>query len=523
MLKRIASIILGITIIVSLTTMTSAATTTLTVSTTLDRANALRDLGLFMGSDKGFDLDRAPTRGESIVMLLRMLGKEDEAKNSSYTNPFNDVPDWAACYIPYAYAKGYTSGTSKTTFGTNNIVTPEQFLTFMLRALGYSDKDGEFTLNTAIQKAETLKIVPVGKYKVGGTFYRSDCVDIIYSVLSATKKPDNVTIAKYLIDSKAIDVATAAKYGFATPAPKYQMVRVPLVNDTNIGLIIKGSDVRAAITGAKYVSMNWDDSIGLTDYEKAFDIDLYKDMVNPNKSSDLADYLMNNYQAINKYKQQTKTARIVVAAYDEKANMIAAAIDVAMDAEKNGYLDFALVSVNGEAVISKLDSEFEKAFGNPVEYKDAIAYIEKAAVNWTYISKKTGKVVSTSRAADIPDSKPCYRYVIDKAKYPELAEKTIYLGDDMLPTGKSAYEALKEFGYRWFKSSNFNGTFNTDGPIINFGTGGNKWTENAAEWNNPRYLSFADVNRKLIGCTSFVPSQLKVIDVGTVDQIAYVD
>jgi hypothetical protein len=41
------------------------------------------------------------------------------------------------------------------------------------------------------------------------------------------------------------------------------------------------------------------------------------------------------------------------------------------------------------------------------------------------------------------------------------------------------------------------------------------------KWNNGKYVLFADANKKLIGFTSFVPSQLEVIDVGIVDQMAY--
>lgn len=39
-------------------------------------ADALKDLGLFSGSDKGYELDRAPTRLEAGVMLVRLLGAE---------------------------------------------------------------------------------------------------------------------------------------------------------------------------------------------------------------------------------------------------------------------------------------------------------------------------------------------------------------------------------------------------------------------------------------------------------------
>ncbi|HHX24566.1 MAG TPA: hypothetical protein GX723_11285 [Thermoanaerobacterales bacterium] len=225
MSKKILSLILILALAFSIAGFANAKavttsveiTTTAEVDTTLDRANALKDLGLFKGTGSGFDLDRAPTRTEAIVMLLRMLGEEKKAEESSYTNPFTDVPSWATQYISYAYNKGYTNGTSVSTFGSDDLATPEQFFTFMLRALGYSDKDGDFDWSASVQKAESLSIVASGNYTDNETFNRGDCVDIIYSVLSANKKDDNITLAETLIAKESIDGTIAAKYGFGKP------------------------------------------------------------------------------------------------------------------------------------------------------------------------------------------------------------------------------------------------------------------------------------------------------------------
>ena len=42
-------------------------------------AQELKDVGLFQGTDTGFELDRAPTRTEAAVMLVRLLGAEEQA------------------------------------------------------------------------------------------------------------------------------------------------------------------------------------------------------------------------------------------------------------------------------------------------------------------------------------------------------------------------------------------------------------------------------------------------------------
>ena len=75
-------------------------------------ADALYQMGLFKGTDSGYALDRAPTRAEAAVMLVRMLGSEKEAESNTYTTPFTDVPQWADPYVGWLYEKGLTAGTS---------------------------------------------------------------------------------------------------------------------------------------------------------------------------------------------------------------------------------------------------------------------------------------------------------------------------------------------------------------------------------------------------------------------------
>jgi len=103
-------------------------------------AKALKNLGIILGDESGFALDRNPTRVEASVILLRLLGKESIASTTPYEHPFDDVPDWADSYIGYLYHFGLTKGISETQFG-NSTVTANQMMTFILRALGYSDSE----------------------------------------------------------------------------------------------------------------------------------------------------------------------------------------------------------------------------------------------------------------------------------------------------------------------------------------------------------------------------------------------
>ena len=73
-------------------------------------------MGLFQGTEDGFELDRAPTRGEAATMLVRLLGKEAEAKELTYEAPFTDLDDWQKPYVQYLYDNKLTNGATETTF-----------------------------------------------------------------------------------------------------------------------------------------------------------------------------------------------------------------------------------------------------------------------------------------------------------------------------------------------------------------------------------------------------------------------
>ena len=171
-------------------------------------AGELKSLGIFRGvSDTDFDLDRAPSRVEALVMLVRILGVENEVNTGVWRHPFTDVPSWANNYVGYAYSKGLTNGQSGTEFGTGN-ASAAMYLTFVLRALGYSDVNGmDFTWNNPYEFAKQAGIV---NEKVNlEEFLRADVVVVSHSALSAYLKGSDKTLAEKLIEA---GVFTSGKY-----------------------------------------------------------------------------------------------------------------------------------------------------------------------------------------------------------------------------------------------------------------------------------------------------------------------
>ncbi len=161
-------------------------------------AEQLKSLGLFKGvSDTDFALEREPSRVEALVMLIRLLGKESEATATSAEHPFTDVADWADKYVAYAYSEGLTNGISASQFGNSN-AQASTYLTFVLRALGYSDTNGEdFTWNDPFTLAKEVGILTDDVDTE--TFLRADVVLVSKNALAAKLKNSDTTLAQKLI------------------------------------------------------------------------------------------------------------------------------------------------------------------------------------------------------------------------------------------------------------------------------------------------------------------------------------
>lgn len=174
----------------------------------MDAAHRLLNLGLLQGvgthPDGGinFEIGRIPSRTEVLVMLIRLLGKENEAMSNDWRHPFTDVPGWADKFVGYAYQQGLTKGVSPTSFGTG-AASVQMYLTFVLRALGYSDgPDGDFTWEAPERFAQGVGILPESVHMED--FRRADMVLISEAALYARLKDSDITLLDKLIEEGAV-------------------------------------------------------------------------------------------------------------------------------------------------------------------------------------------------------------------------------------------------------------------------------------------------------------------------------
>ena len=180
----------------------------------------LDNLGLFLGTSTNedgtpyFSLGRAPTRAEAVTILVRLMGKEDEALAGTWTTPFTDLPDWTLPYVGYAYTNGYTNGVSDDRFGASSSVSTAQFLTLLLRALGYED-GVDFTWTAPWVLTDQLGIT-AGQYNEQTTdFLRADAAAVSASALYAPVKGSDTTLLKALLDAGAITGSTVVIWDYS--------------------------------------------------------------------------------------------------------------------------------------------------------------------------------------------------------------------------------------------------------------------------------------------------------------------
>lgn len=145
-LKRALSLLLSSTMVLGMMVMGGSAMSYADVNSNHheEAIAVMQAVGVMIGDENGnFNPDQKVTRAEMAVVMANLLGlKVDDYKNT--TIPFTDVPEWAAPYVAACYSNGITSGTSATTYGSNELVTAVQASLMMMKALGYFQYQSDF-------------------------------------------------------------------------------------------------------------------------------------------------------------------------------------------------------------------------------------------------------------------------------------------------------------------------------------------------------------------------------------------
>ena len=230
-------------------------------SNSLDNAQHLQNLNLLQGSPVGFELERQPTRMEGLVMLLRLLGSEEAALTEKASHPFQDVPEWATDYAGYAYTYGIAKGQSNDTFGAKSNLTLEQYLTFVLRSLGYDDDAGDFSWQNAVSKSIEIGLLTEKQADnlEKRPFVRGDMITISYAALEQSLKGQKIKLVDKLISEKVFTRELAVAEGISPSASLPAPVVPTLKKDTyTVGddIVITWPESSAALSYELYLNQD---------------------------------------------------------------------------------------------------------------------------------------------------------------------------------------------------------------------------------------------------------------------------
>ncbi len=237
MKKRLISLLLLFIILFSISVYAQAAE----AGNYVAEAEELKMLGVFQGTGAGFELAREPTRLEGLVMLIRLLGREAEAKAlAEEACAFADVPAWGVGYVNFAYENSLTKGVGSRLFGSADKLNSLSYTTFLLRSLGYSDSGSDFTYAASIAFAEQIGLYSEADAAElqDSTFLRDHLAKTSMLALGTKMKGGGATLLDKLVLDGAISEDTASEMD--TEASRSLRVHFLDVGQADSILITKG-------------------------------------------------------------------------------------------------------------------------------------------------------------------------------------------------------------------------------------------------------------------------------------------
>jgi len=176
----------------------------------LTSAEKLNQLGLLLNINQS-ELDATLSRDIGLTMILKALGyTQEDATQYESSSPFSDTPGWSKGWVSLAYALDITKGTSDTTFTPSGVLSEREFLTFLLRALGY-DKNESYTKTLELSKESGL--ISSSHSITTAEYTKADASEAMLNALSAVVIGENVPLANILITKGLFSLSQAEAVG----------------------------------------------------------------------------------------------------------------------------------------------------------------------------------------------------------------------------------------------------------------------------------------------------------------------
>lgn len=204
-MKRILSLVLAMVMVLGSFSAVFAAE-----QTAAEKAGAfLQDAGVLQGNAGDLMLDKDLRRRDAVVLLSRLMDKEEEAKEfPSKDLKFNDITDsYYTGFVAWAVANGIVNGKSATKFDPNGDLEARDFATMLLRALGHEVTGDAYTV--ALETAKKLGLLEDVAVENETTVTRGTMAIMTFNTLGTKMKDSTETLADKLgIEMPAPEVST---------------------------------------------------------------------------------------------------------------------------------------------------------------------------------------------------------------------------------------------------------------------------------------------------------------------------
>ena len=206
MKRRLAAILCALLLAVSVLPAASALE-----GEDLRAADTLATLGLIDGT---YDLTAPATRAQAAALLVRLAGGEAAAAADTWISGFRDVPAAITDEVDYAAHQGWVTGVTTVEFRPGEPLTANAWAAFLLRMLGWSDRDGDFAVSDAAAFAQRVGLFSAA---YSGVLTQGDLFETAADALSFSFRDGSGTVARRLVDRGAVSRAAANALGLLTP------------------------------------------------------------------------------------------------------------------------------------------------------------------------------------------------------------------------------------------------------------------------------------------------------------------
>ena len=159
-------------------------------------ADTLAALNLLSGS---YDLNEPATGIQATVLLVRLAGAEKTAQASTVgVSSFRSVPEWARPSVAYADRQGWITNATAQAYQQDSAISAETWCAMLLRMLGYSDKNGDFS---AADAARFARHIGLTAQSFTGPLTRGQLFQITRDALTFSYKDGSGTVAERLVSA----------------------------------------------------------------------------------------------------------------------------------------------------------------------------------------------------------------------------------------------------------------------------------------------------------------------------------